>query len=264
MPRKFIVLGQPRSGTTMVATGLAQHPNVRCYLELMHLQAQRRRENHWVSRAGRSIFDPPLYVVPDDHVVYQDGEDGAAFIRQYVFDRAWPPQIAAVGFKIHHVQGRASPGAFKVWPMLLADKDITVVRVERRNHLATLVSRLKAKASGRWHNWQTEAAAPSAVSTFELPADECAVHFVQQKQWYDWGRDVFREHRSIDLMYEDDLCGDYGGTLNRVFAMLGLPAHQIKPVTRKMEQHPLSSQIRNYAALAERFRDTPWNAYFQS
>ena len=97
MVKKFIVLGQPRSGTTMAAAGLAQHPNARCYLELLHAKPEERRKRYWISRAGRSIFDPPLYVVPDDRLVYQDGEDAADFLGQTLFSRPWPAEIAAVG-----------------------------------------------------------------------------------------------------------------------------------------------------------------------
>jgi hypothetical protein len=262
MPRKFIVLGRPRSGTTMVAAGLAQHPNVRCYLELLNESPALRLDRHWISREGRSIFEPPLYVIPSDRMTYENGEDAAAFLQRTLYARPWPPNIAAVGFKIDHAQARETPMAFRAWPMLIGDRDLVVVRVCRRNLLAAYVSHIKARASGLWHSWHDHPPSPYVTDNLTLVADNCAKYFAAERRWYDWGLDVFREHPHIDVEYESDLTGNYVDTMNRVFAALGLPEHRIEQKTRKLEQRTLASQISNYAALAEEFRGTPWEEFF--
>ncbi|MBC2777790.1 hypothetical protein [Parasphingopyxis marina] len=146
---RFAVLSMPRTGSTMVVEKLGSHPDVTCYLALFS-----KREffatDHPPTRALRDALSG-WDVWEDRHEKY------AAFMADVV---AGTPPCKAMGIK-QHINGpkAATQG-------LLADPDVRLISLVRRNHLATYSSAQIALQKG-WNNRRTIAAREQPKVAFD-------------------------------------------------------------------------------------------------
>ena len=85
--RPFVVVGMPRTGSTLLTTGIAQHPEAKCYGELFHPSDYERAHAHALQVNGEWIhFDP-------------NREDAIEFLQNNVFCER-DAATKAVGFKL--------------------------------------------------------------------------------------------------------------------------------------------------------------------
>ena len=92
---RFIVLCGIRTGSTMLTSYLASHPNVRMFFEPFHINPHSVPFNlPGYRERGRS-----------QSVARLRNEDPVAFLERYLFTRQ-PPEVQAVGFKLLYTQAR--------------------------------------------------------------------------------------------------------------------------------------------------------------
>jgi LPS sulfotransferase NodH len=244
----FVVVGMPRTGSTLLSTGLAQHQHARCFGELFHPVENERAHAHALNIDGRRVSFNPLK------------DDAVEFLNEYVFsDRN--ADVTTVGFKLfgEYVKGPGSEGLFRQ----LREKfpQLHVIHIFRRNYLEVLLSRETAAATKQWvvfasGNEEIKGGGPITIDPV------VAQRFFENMQRMDhFYESYFGGDRYFKAGYEE-LDNDFQGTMTRAYAFLGLPPQEVKPQTIKQRTKSLRERIVNYDALALTFKDTGFADFF--
>lgn len=287
---RFAVVGDARTGSTMVVHGLNDHPEIVCFREVFNFLQE--FVDYWVE--GR---DPN---VASELELRQN--DPAGFLKECVFNEH-PAGTKAVGFKIlyKHVVGNRA-----VLPLLVGDNDLKIIHIKRRNLLRVMISTKIAQHTGRWveldhrpqplpvptvadlldalthprrawrkanegyRRWRPVPAEtgpyartdPAARGVpFHLTAEECDAFFARaladQQEW----DDQFRAHDRIVVYYEDFL-DDKTREFAKLQSFLGVAPAKVFADTRQQNAEPLRQLIANYDELFATYRGTPYELYF--
>jgi LPS sulfotransferase NodH len=243
--RKFILLGEGRSGSNFLRGLLNSHGRIVLYGELFR------------------FFDGIGWEFPDLDRFLQSGRllalsqrDPARFLQREVFAR-YPRRIAAVGFKLFYYHAQED-GRRPVWRSLKDDRTIAVIHLKRTNTLRALLSLKKAFETNRW----TAASGPEADGlSIRLDYDECQERFVRSEETKRRYDAYFSEHPMLDVNYER-LCQDPDGQGRRIQQFLGVDPRPLRASTYKQARLPLATAITNYPELKARFAGTRWESFF--
>jgi len=138
MPRKFVIIGSQRTGTTWLRTLLDSHPLIDCYGEVLNLddvtdQSYPKYVRQKGSRAllhrtrrGRLLFE---YL---DHLLFEKAEK-------------------ATGFKLMYSMTSWYPYQFPMVMRYIEQRGLAVIHLTRANALRTHLSRVTARARNVWH-----------------------------------------------------------------------------------------------------------------
>jgi ABC-type polysaccharide/polyol phosphate transport system ATPase subunit/LPS sulfotransferase NodH len=242
--RPLFLLGNPRTGSTLLSTVLLQHPWVHMHGEVFHPEISERQGTHALRNRGKSWYDPNV-------------DDALEFLDTWVFgvpqDNLGKP-VTVVGVKVfaEHVGG--APGS--VFPRLQDHyPNGAFVHVRRRNYLDVLVSKEIAERSARWVDWSHEPEQAMRVEPFEIDGASAHAFFEQMRRDDAFFASYFAGPGYYVIDYED-LVADLPGQAAGLFAFLGLPAADVAAVTRKQVGADQWALVRN----AEELRDL-WAAY---
>ncbi len=266
----FVVLGQARSGTTLLVDALSSHPEIRCFREIFN----------W--RQDFVDYQVDGYDKSDPLDLELRQSDPEAFLRERVFC-GHPPSIRAVGFKLidAHIWGFA--GLAK---LLAADRELLVVHIRRNNLLRELVSLRLAEATGEWAGRRRTVPAqlllalrrPSrargalaqvlrrlrngpALRAVTLTREECERWFLEAELRAEHFERLFAEHPRVAVRYEE-LVAHRDETLEQVQRFLGVEPVTLSVTTRRQNPEPLRELLVNYDELREAFRGTAAAAFF--
>lgn len=245
---RFILLGHPRTGSHMISSNLERHKALLTFGELFIDEEDVR--NRWFGAGPR--FDTP----------YRTGEDGAEFLERNVFFTASGDALRGSGFKIFYGQARRDAAGRKAWDYLIANRDIRVIHLTRWNLLDCLVSQEVALRTGEWVRAIDAPPPEDRVPPFELTIDQCEQMFNRIFAARRWAERAFADHPRLDLDYERDVCGDFAGTVRRVFEFLGVEPLEGEVLLHKLRKKPAAAQVTNYDELREHFRHTVHDGYF--
>ena len=240
---RFIILGRSRSGSNLLRSLLAAHSQVIVFEEMF----KDPNKINW----GLDGYPEGGYAFRR----FQD--DVVGFLKKDVF-RVMPPEIKAVGFKIfyYHAFGTSLEA---VWDYLKSHREVHVLHIKRRNILKTHLSRKRAMLTDQWINLSGEAVEQPVVA---LDYQECRLDFEQTRAWEESHDLFFNDHPLLEVVYED-LARSPGEVMAGVQGFLGLDAEPVQPQTHQQSRHKLSEAIANYAELKERFKGSPWEAFFR-
>ncbi|MEM6334421.1 MAG: sulfotransferase [Planctomycetota bacterium] len=232
MSDRFVILTAPRSGSNMLVGLLEQHPEVRCFGELMRSTPRWFPEGTRVPRPDSVLHLFRLLEdrYPSDAARFSDpgGFLEAAF--------ATRPGGAVYGFK-QHLQQQPELAA-----RLIADRRYALILLRRENALAQYSSEKIARRTGQGSAKRGEVVVKATVA---FDAGEFGRYVEQWERRWAWvlGLVEASGRSSARVSYEDLVSGDGAA---RVFAQLGLqkPAG-LEPVTQR----------RNSPRIAERFDD---------
>jgi hypothetical protein len=268
---RFIILSGARTGSHMLAQALNFSSSITCF---------------------REVFNTDLPMVQYgvegyDNSSQEDMELRAAepvrFLHERIFCE-YPREIRAVGFKFHYGHQWGSPGILEE---LLADKDLRVLDLRRRNMLRMLVSLRLAQETGVWlqegrpprirnvlrhplkvtHRYLRKLqgvkpdqqgrdirlrVSPEDLSTFIAQTEFRITRFAE----------LFAEHPTLTVSYEQAV--DHPEeAFARAQSFLGLEPQPLTVATRRQNPEPLRELIENYDELYEAFKDTPCEAFFE-
>lgn len=134
---EFVILGTQRTGTTLVRTTLASHPDILCCGEVFNLgkKPYSNDDGYW-KYSTRTLYQRLRSSLVPRTVT---GE---------YLDQLFSAQThSAIGFKLMLSHFKARPYTLD----LLKNRKIRAILVSRRNALKTLISRRTAAASGVYH-----------------------------------------------------------------------------------------------------------------
>jgi LPS sulfotransferase NodH len=244
-PRRFIILGHARSGSNLVAYSLDAHRQVAMLSEVLSDIADVR------DRCRRSARHAAFYNLD---------EDGARFLDNKVFLHRAPLGIRACGFKIFYDHARFSPAVKTAWDYLVADPEIQVVHLKRRNLLHAKVSLDVALVTNQWTLERN--VEQKLVPAFRADPVDYKYFFYRFHSYREWATNAFSRHRVLELDYERHLCADFPGSVARLCDFLGLAPGTASPPLRKQASLPPSQQLLNYEELRAFFRHSLYEHYF--
>ncbi len=243
----FILLCHARSGSNLISLSLGKHGAVKMFGEIFHasdLEACASLPKRLHPRHMRS--------------------DAAQFLSQEIFDQQPPWPNRARGFKIFYEHARATPTQKAAWTYLIGRKDIKVIHLTRRNLLDCKLSLEVALRNGEWFVSSGEQSSAAPIERFSLSPWDCQQYFGQMLSSRMWAEEAFAGHRTLTLEYERDLCGDFAGTMARVFAFIGVPEVPVAQQLVKQQTGRPADRILNYEELRRWFEHTLHEEYFSA
>jgi LPS sulfotransferase NodH len=260
-PTRFVLLGHPRSGSTLVTLALQQHPDVRMFGEVFHVEFLNRLIAYRWGVTGRpsllrSRERTEAWVCTEHH-------DGAQFLDDLVYGDPSPDRPDAIGFKLFYDHARHGRTA-SAWDYLREQRDVRVVHLVRANLLECLVSTRTAELTNVWEVDEDEGT-PGQPPPLRLTATECTEYFERLTTLRDRADgDLGLSHRQVlEIEYERDVHHDFDSTMRRVQHFLGVPAATLPMRLRKLSTRPVHERVANFAELADHFRDTRFRAFFE-
>lgn len=218
-PVRFVLLTPGRSGSVLLLTLLASHPNIATDFEL--LARRTSRPDGVLGRAGARV----------------------AATRATTWGFSLHPQHLAV-------QAVSDPVE---WCGRLHDDDWRFVTLVRRNVVHAALSSLLSKSTGRWHEVATARDEPPVAVD---PVEALRVVNTLETATVDAER-LVGDRSHLALWYEDDLRDEarHQSTVDRVCRFLGVaPAPVQTQLLRRST--PLRDRISNYAELVDVFAAT--------
>jgi hypothetical protein len=235
----FVVVGEVRSGTAAVQSGVSNRPGAVCHADLFHAEATVRRRCH------EAYFG----ACPEPERLPEWFVEGLAVPAQYINHTVFDNPLRgerAVGLRLTYPAVRRWElyDFFESW---CREGDFCVVHVTR-NPVACLVSLLQAQASGVWGRPRGEPQAAFAPAPISLDAARLT-EFCRDYQSA-CGKVRAAAADRLEVPYQD-LFLDYDGVLRRVFDFLELPDRFDRPVSdwRRLRNRSMTDRIANVAGL---------------
>ena len=215
LPVRFVVLCQPRTGSTLLNAAIRQHPDIEMHGEILNHRYPHRlpQDGYQRLRAALSISTHPAV-----------GCNLHAFQPDRVWDgwRRWE----------------------SVWQALADDRSIKVVHLQRRDTLAQMASWKIAHLLNRWGRQDDIIDRP----TVEISPDEYRWFRDWNRSVMEWRLSHLREHQILPITYES-MCSDWEPTLAKIQAFIGVRCLPLEKVTIRNESRPLNEIIENYDEL---------------
>jgi hypothetical protein len=253
MITRFMLISAGRSGSTMIRTTLAGHPQIHMHGEVMgprHVQTALRA---YLPKAIKALSPEEF----ERTMLRERSRDTRQFIQETIFAAGGLKK--AVGFKLILDQ---------VFSMLFADaflwlaeqKDLKIIWLERRNHLARYASRLLKREKGRGKKGslvRTKDELPSQLTT-EVDPDEFLQDIRNQEAAMKIMRERFASHPSLEIVYED-IVNDPNAGYKSIFSFLNVD-DAVEPLieTRKVNSTDLSKVISNLESIRSHAAISPF------
>jgi len=245
---RFLILGAPRTGTTMLVSLLGSHPDVACYGEIYN------------SAGGNDkVIDGVAEITPEIlqrlfergvHVDWKNPNDRPSH-------RMWTTphegRVQAVGFKLLSNQWRGSAAI----RYLTEDLAIRVIRVRRRNALAAVVSGINAVQRRVFNSSRASDAVTKPVHV----RLEMITRWVREDRIWSMIERVFEGHPQLEITYED-LIARRDEVCAGLLQFLGVTARELTTDTVKLGL-PLREAVTNWHELREQARGTELEAFFE-
>jgi LPS sulfotransferase NodH len=246
-PTTLVIFSRGRTGSNFLVSLLASHPQICQHGEIVgesYLQHEFIRDE--INRIG---------VVP---------------YLEHARRRLLAERVVAVKFLYYQLETEYAqrwhvPELPALLPVLQAKKELRIVHLKRRNHLATLISWKLARQTQRWRqpgaSRPPDAASKDDHPTINLSYDECQHEFEQTERWQTFYDNAFAAHPFVEIYYED-LVAHREREMARVLDLVGLESRELRSPLRKQNTHDLADIIENYGELRQRFAGTPYAAFF--
>lgn len=240
--KPFVIVGMPRTGSTLLLRILQQHPAVLAFGELFHsLQAERVAPYHAVRRNGATvIFD-------------EENGNPISFLGDWVWC-GHNENFRAVGFKLFAEDSVAAITKEFFREMRLRFPDLHVLHIQRDNYLDVMVSRLLAEKTGEWF-LEGSATGHESDHTLTLSIDEVSAYLEKMEAADAFLRSAYSDGQYMSVSY-DKLSQNLQSTADDVFDFLGVEPCPVVATIRKQVKRSPATIIANYSELVEYFAKT--------
>lgn len=235
--KRFVVLTNGRSGSTLLVSYLRKNRNIRLYGEIF----------------GKYYLDQPM-------VREMIQRDGAVSYFKNMQSRCLAESHVGVKILYCHLEPsygkqRGVPDLPAVVDELVDDKDTKILHLRRGNLLDIAISGMLAKLT------KSYSGRDYGDLRIVLPVDRCRQIFEQLQRQSERYRTLFAEHDYLEITYED-LVDTPDETLASAFAFLGAETVAARTTLKKQNRSPREVVLTNYAELKDAFADTPFARFF--
>ena len=225
--RKFVIISDARTGSTLLMALLDNHPEVIAKGELFKQFHGKTTMHIW-----NDLF------------------------------RKRPKKVKWVGFKLFYDHPWNS-GDRKVWELIEKDKNIVIIHLVRNNKVRSYVSKQIGLKTKQW----TEGINKPNSLTLEdkkvrVDPRLCMENIEGIFRLEGETRKQFREHKIIPVSYEE-LSADKNRTMKRVYKDLNVTLMEIQTNLKKQNPEKLQDLVLNYDELKKQLRNTRWEFCFK-
>ena len=222
-PIRFVVLCQPRTGSSLLNASLRQHPEIEMHGEILNHRYPHRLPQDGYQRLLSALSNSTHPAVGCNLHAFQP-------------DRVWD------GWRRWE----------SAWNALADDSSIKVIHLQRIDTLAQMASWKIDQLLSRWGRQDDIIDRP----TIAISPDE-------YRWFRDWNRSVMEwrlshlQGRSILPVTYESLCDEWELALARIQDFIGVRCLPLRQVTTRNERRPLSEVIENYDDLRPHTIPTP-------
>lgn len=236
----FVLVSTARTGSNMVVSALAHHPNVVCFNELFN------QEILWGYEPGTTAgVDPRLRALMErpDLAAMRDREPDRFL--DAIYGHCYAEAISAVGFKLFYYHERNIFASEKLWPRIALDSDLKVIHLRRRDLLAAYYSQKIAERTGQWvmdaHNpYDVGQKRPLTVGVPGFLVTLGRIVAAEEDRI-----SLLRNHPVLEIWYED-LVTDFRTVFERIETFLCVPHVAPRVATERQQRHPLPDVVVNF------------------
>ncbi|MEQ8972137.1 MAG: Stf0 family sulfotransferase [Coleofasciculus sp. C1-SOL-03] len=225
---KFLVLAQPRTGSTLLFDLLNSHPKISCEGNARNAEILRKR------------LAFPLLFINGRTKIHCDKVYGFKLITNHL-------QIQNIKNEERFIEN-------------LYDQGFQIIFLKRTNILKQSLSIMSANSTGVWHieKWQdqTTLTKKKIQVNCKLLMQYMEALQRQEKQY----ETILKNLPHLGVTYEKDLLGadKHQQTLNRIFEYLGILSRNVETSLLKIGSESLSDSIQNYEELVETISGTEY------
>lgn len=221
--RKFVIVSDARTGSTLLMALLNNHPEIIAGGEIFKQLKNCSCKEIWVD-----------------------------------FFRKRPRQTKWLGFKLFYDHPWNSKDK-EVWNFIENDKEIVVIHLIRENILRSYVSKqigLKTKL------WTENVHRPHAIKTedktVQIDPVKCLANLKEIENLRVQTAQRFSDHKIIPVTYEE-LNRDKNKVMNRIFKELNVEGRKIMTTMKKQNPEKLEDLVTNYDILKNALIKTKWH-----
>jgi hypothetical protein len=247
----FVVTCAARTGSSMLMNLLQSHPDVMSHMEIFNPARVEGLSGVYRTRLAE---EPRLEQRMRDLRKHAP----AAFLYKLAFDTQGR-RHAGFKWKYEELLLPMFAGARAV---LLADTDIKIVHLRRRNLLRRYLSWWVANHVTGITMTRIGEKKP-AVPPVLLDPVICQADFEMTLRSAEFVQHLFRKHQVLNVSYED-LTGEMAETAHAgLLEFLGISPRPLRTVIAKLADDDLAQSIANFDDLKAHFQNTPFIQYFQ-
>ena len=222
--QKFVIFGQPRTGSTLLVELLNSHPKIHCENEILNAEVYKK------------VLFPSLYV---------QGRCAKFPNKVYAF------KIIMFQLPEEHY---TDPEQFM---LNLSDQGWKIINTIRNDSLRSVISVMVAISRKQWHSREKNSFKNQKVSI------DChrLIELLERREIYQAKeQEILDKLDHIKVIYEKDLllAENHQKTSDRVFDYLGLESVPVETKLLKVTSNQLSDVIENYAEVVENLRATKY------
>jgi hypothetical protein len=245
----FLLLGSFRTGSTLVANSLVEHPEILFYGEVFHNVLHRRKAEAARETLGHGV----LRRLPLGLPLCRNDDDGFDYLAR-LFSRG--SRFGATGFKLFYDHAGSGPVS-AAWEYVASDRRIRIIHLFRDNWLESLVSHERAMLTGVWHSPN-----PPSAGSFRLSPEKCRAHFARLEELGPRVQPILDTHPVFGLEYRQ-LVGDFQQSMVRLCSFLQVSSdREFVPRFAKLARKEPRYELANYEELQVCFRGTPYARFF--
>ncbi|HEX2139029.1 MAG TPA: sulfotransferase [Woeseiaceae bacterium] len=229
-PKPFAIVADLRTGSTLLASSLDEHPQIRCYGELFHSED-----------------------LPDNLI---GGLDRLGASAEAILERAMQVGgVEACGFKaMTFLPLPAATQWVDAWDRIRELPGLRVIWLTRRDRLAQYASAEVVRHTGLFHpNDDDRIFRPEQRPVIRIDPDEFRSWVRERDAQLRRRRALLRGLPALDLDYET-LTGDWERSTTCVQRFLEVDVVPLEQQKKKQERRPLADVIANYAEFQDRLR----------
>lgn len=226
----------------MLVSALDSHSHCVCFSEVFNAAkpmfwARRLNNDSRLLNAYRDAY-PQRFL---DRLIFGRHEEG----------------IEAVGFKAfpEHIK---DPRFAEVLRSVIANPQVRLIHLKRRNKLAQYLSLVRAHRTGVWSSNDGK---PDDQSAIRLNPAGCEAAFERMEAAERFIEGLIGGREALVTHYEN-ITRDPRAEFERVQAYIGLSVQPIQPMLRKQRLTTLSEAISNFKELQAEFAGTAWAGFF--
>jgi LPS sulfotransferase NodH len=236
----LLVLGAERTGSNLLVSMLATHPSLHFANELFNPRLIEADILPWSSANH----------VSQSLLALRHADPNGLFA--HLLHEGHDAQATYAGFKLLYNHGLVDD---RVVDMLVAQKQMPIVHLLRRQRLQRFASLERAIASDKWSAQGNEKLAPATPVVIPLRA--MVTDFVQTTQFEQRFRATFQQHQILELDYQD-FSEDLPAATQRLGAWLDIDLGTLQPQTKKTGTRLLSQSIANIDEVRAALAGTRW------
>lgn len=233
----FIIVGGPRSGSTLLQTLLDSHPYAICMHEIVK------------EGSGRSGFER-YFLGSRDKLLQIRGKDdeGKEFLKE-IFNSRVPCWVEALGFKALYTFPWSSEKRKKTWLALGEIPDLRVIWLSR-NPVRRVLSFAIARKTGQWRGQRT-------VEPVEVDPIYVVRRLRRDDELAQAARRRLRDTAMLHVQFED-LIALPEAELRNIQKKLNLPVRSLHTSLRRQNPKPMDQAVANYSKVRKEISKTKW------